>query len=231
MITNELFSGYESRYWELTDIMQDELPRCLRLFNIRLRLSIDIQISFKGDIALTKSQEVKDTYHLIFQLLESWNAYEGLSKYAITFPEYKKQGGPKSKMYSQEFLKPVGSLEVLESALSSLKSLCDNKSGFKNDFTQYLDRLVDDQHIGPALTDDSKKVKEYILASQKISGIEVLSLIYAERNLYYHSAEAAKMGMRYSNRKALLDEYLQCLRAHTLLLASFLIGKDIARNR
>ena len=76
-----LFDNYNQIFKKLENLLQDEMPRSLRLFNIRLRLAIDIQIDFKGEISLTKTKEVKDTYVLLIRLMEIWNAYEALFHY------------------------------------------------------------------------------------------------------------------------------------------------------
>jgi len=76
---NQLFEQYEQSLSLLRELEQDDLPRSLRSFNIRIRLAIDIQVNFKGMISLTKTKDVRDTYALIIQLVELWNAFEALS--------------------------------------------------------------------------------------------------------------------------------------------------------
>ena len=44
---NQLFQTYNQKYDHLKDLLQDDVPRSLRLFNIRFRLALDIQIDFK----------------------------------------------------------------------------------------------------------------------------------------------------------------------------------------
>ncbi len=66
---NQLFHQYEQNLSLLRELEEDSFPRSLRLFNIRIRLAMDIQINFKGMISLTKTKDVRDTYVLIVQLM------------------------------------------------------------------------------------------------------------------------------------------------------------------
>jgi hypothetical protein len=226
-----LFRQYESSFDELKCLMQDELPRSLRLFNIRFRLAVDIEIDFNGRVSLTKSTQVRETYILIIKLMEVWNAYEALSKYANETSEYVSKGVSKSKTYSQSFLKQIGSISILEGALNWLKSEYENKDQFRTDFIQYIKRIENDPDLSKSLKDDANCVLAHLKNEKSISGIEILSLIYAERNMYYHNGETAKMGMAYSNRIRLIDKYRESLTTHMLNLANFLIAEQICKNR
>ena len=226
-----LFRQYQSKFDDLRNLMEDELPRSLRLFNIRFRLAVDIEIDFKGKISLTKTKQVRDTYILIVKLMEAWNAYEALSKYARVAGSHVNKKAIKSKIYSQVFLKSVGSMEILEETLNWLKSKYDENNRFKTDFVQYIARINNDPELGKIIKDDAKNVLACLKNKKSISGIEILSLIYAERNMYYHNGETAKMGMAYSNRMPLIRKYRESLTAHTLKLAIFMIGEQIEENK
>lgn len=228
---HDLINQYSSKFDELNDLEQDELPRSLRLFNIRFRLAIDIEISFKGEISFTKSKDVRDTYVQIIQLMEVWNAYEALSHYANEVSSHVTDGVSKSKIYSQAFLSRVGSMQTLKETLIWLKSEYSEKSGFKKDFKQYIARISNDSKLSKTLTDDAKNVLAHLDDEKTISGIELLSLIYSERNMYYHNGETAKMGMSYTNRKHLIRKYRETLLTHTLILAIHIIDEQIQNNR
>ena len=226
----ELFEQYNLKYKSLKDLMQDEIPRSLRLFNIRFRLALDIKIDFKGEISLTKSKEVRDTYVIIIRLMETWNAYEALFHYVKELGKYANPKAGKSKVYSQKNLKKVGSLQILKNSLDDLESEYHKNSKFKSDFDQYIERINNDDRIKQTLTNDANYVLEYFRGEKSISGIEILSLIYAERNMYYHNGETAKMGMRYTNRKKILNNYLECLSIHTLNLINYILDEEIIEN-
>ncbi|MEM5871733.1 MAG: hypothetical protein QW051_02560 [Candidatus Aenigmatarchaeota archaeon] len=199
-----LFVNYNQSFERLKDLLQDELPRSLRLFNIRLRLAFDIQIDFKGEISLTKTKEVKKTYVLLIKLMEIWNAYEALFHYAKDTKKYVNVKESIYKAYSQTLLNEVGSLTILKNTLDELKKKYDSNKNFKSDFKQLIKRIEDDDRIRPNLTESCKSIVEYFEGNKTISGIEMIALIYAERNMYYHNGETAKMGMRYGNRQFLI---------------------------
>ncbi len=162
--------------------------------------------------------------------METWNAYEALFHYVKGLGKYANPKVGKSKVYSQVFLDKVGSLKLLKSAIDDLKESYQKNNDFKNDFDQYIKRIEEDERIKSTLTEDSKSVLEYFNNNKSISGIEILSLIYAERNMYYHNGETAKMGMRYSNRRKLIKAYLSCLKDHTLSLANYILDQEIKEN-
>ncbi|MBW2571959.1 MAG: hypothetical protein JRE61_06245 [Deltaproteobacteria bacterium] len=171
-----------------------------------------------------KAKEVRDTYISIIKLMELWNAYEALSHYVdeITGRVVKKVS--KSRIYTQEFLKEVGSLATLSKALQEIKNSYESERRFHNDFNQYIDRIDCDEKLSKTLKNDAKSILDHVKGDKRISGIEILSLIYAERNMYYHNGETAKMGMNYSNRKKIIENYRDALMAHTLMLATFVIN-------
>jgi len=226
-----LFDDYNQKFESLKDLLQDELPRKLRLFNIRLRLAIDMQIDFKGEISLTKTREVRDTYVLIIRLMESWNAYEALCHYVKETGKYANTSESIYKVYSQKFLTEVGSLTILKQALDNFKDKYNTDINFKNDFKQYIKRIEDDDRIKAKLTESCKSTIEYFDGVKSISGIEIIALIYAERNMYYHNGETAKMGMRYTNRQYLINGFIDCFYRHTLMLTSKILEKEIDENR
>ncbi|MFC1720113.1 hypothetical protein ACFL00_03120 [Pseudomonadota bacterium] len=225
----DLFNQYESKFEELKDLEQDDLLRSLRLFNIRLRLAMDIQIDFKGQNSLTKSKSVRDTYVLIIRLNEMWNAYEALSHYANEVGQHVAKGVSKSRIYTQTFLKTVGSMQTLSGLLEWLNSEYDSNNHFKRDFEQYINRI--EQSSKATIKADASSVLAHLHGEKSISGIELLSLIYAERNLYYHNGETAKMGMSYSNRKKLLHYYQETLTEHSLRLANHVIDEQIQQSQ
>ncbi|GAB4301362.1 MAG: hypothetical protein Kow0098_29450 [Ignavibacteriaceae bacterium] len=228
---NELFQQYNQKFENLKDLMQDELPRSLRLFNIRLRLALDIQIDFKGEISLTKTPEVRETYVKIIKLMEMWNAYEALFHYAKDLGKYANPKANKAKIYSQTFLKEIGSLTILKQATDDIKNNFVNQARFNEDFNQYIKRIENDERIKHTITEDAISIRQYFNDKKTISGIEILSLIYAERNMYYHNGETAKMGMRYSNRKLLIDTYRTCLVSHTLMVTNYIMDSEIESNK
>jgi len=227
----ELFQNYNQNYSQFKDLMQANLPRSLRLFNIRLRLAIDIQIDFKGEISLTKTKEVRDTYILIVKMMESWNVYEALYHYTKEKDEYANTKTSIYKTYSQTLLKEAGSLALLKETLDNLKQKFNNKENFKQDFEELIRRIEKDERIKSKLTESCKSILEYFEGNKTISGIEIIALIYAERNMYYHNGETAKMGMRYINRQFLIKTLTSCFYKHILLLTTKILEKEYRENK
>lgn len=228
---NQLYYEYEENLNQLKELEKDDLARSLRLFNIRIRLAIDIQIDFKGELSLTKTKEVRDTYVLLIQLMELWNAYEALSHYVCEVTDHLVEKVSKSKIYTQKYLKQVGSLSSLADTIIRIRNTYKKSATFKEDFDIYLKRIEDDGKLSKTLKDDAVSIGKYAKEEIDISGIEVLSLIYAERNMYYHNGETAKMGMRYSNRKKLITWFKAVLFVQTLKVANAVIVERIEANK
>ena len=227
-IIKKLFGQYNSNYKKLKGLLLGNIPRSLRVFDIRFRLALDIQIDFNGEVSYTKTKEVRETYILITKLMETWNAYEALFHYVKNLDKLKVSI---YQAYSETFLSEVGSLGLLKNILDNLKSEYKTKQNFRNDFDQYIYRIQKDDKIKPKLTTKCFSTLEYFKDEKVISGIEIIALIYAERNMYYHNGETAKMGMKYSNRQILIKSYLYCLTEHTLKLTNYILDKEIKESK
>lgn len=228
---NHVYFEFDKNFIKLRELQQDDLPRSLRLFNIRIRLAIDIQIAFKGQISLTKSKEVRETYVLIIQLMEIWNAYEALSHYVGEVTDHRARNAGKSRVYSQAFLSQAGSLPTLKYTVDCIRDRHRKVRTFQTDFDEYVDRITGDNRLSVTLRADADTIRKYINDEKDVSGIELLSLIYAERNMYYHNGESAKMGMRYSNRKKLIYWFKEALLDQTLKVANTVVIEQIEANR
>jgi hypothetical protein len=221
-----LFDEYNRSFEKLKVLKGDLLPRSLNLFNIRIRLALDIIIDFNGEISLTKSKEVRDTYVLIIRLMESWNAYEALFHFAKDIKKCANPNGGIYKAYSQIFLMEIGTLAILRNSLDELKLKYLAEKNFRYDFVQLIDRIQLNPGIRSKLSGDCKAIIEYFKGEKNISGIEMIALIYAERNMYYHNGETAKMGMNYGNRQFLIRSLTTSFYKHMLLLAKSIIDKE-----
>ena len=221
------FNDYERLFESLKTKLKDKFPRSLSLFNIRFRLAHDILIDFKGEISMTKSMGVRNTYKLIIRLMETWNSYEALFHYVKELGKYCNPKENITKVYSQTFLNQIGSLSLLKTKLDSIKDLYESNNIFKNDFAQLIQRIDDDDRIRPKLKAACNSVLEYFDNKKSISGIEIIALIYAERNMYYHNGETAKMGMSYTNRQRLINIYQDCLENHILILSTYIMQEEI----
>ena len=218
------------RYYKKYKLSKNNLPRTLVLFNIRLRLALDIQIDFSSKSLEFKNSSILETYTKIIKLTELWNAYEALMQYTKKIGRYGRPKKSKAKIYSDTFLKKIGSLPILKKLMCKLKSDFIEDENFKKDFNKYLIYIEKNDGIGKILKKDILSIRKYLDNKMEISGIEIISLIYIERNLYYHNGEIAKMGMNYNNRKLLLDEYKEYFESHILVLANYILCSEINNN-
>jgi len=225
------FDLYNFTFQKINDIYQDDIPRKLRLFNIRFRLALDIEIKFKGDITLTKTKEVRDTYILIIKLLEIWNSYEAFIHYLNELNCYIIKNQAVYKKISKKILESANVLFWLKNATNQIKDECKENNNFKNDFSKYIERIKNDENLRDNLKVSCSNILNIFDKSEEISGQELIALIYAERNMYYHNGETAKMGMSYANRKKILTIYIETLKNYLLNLANWILEKEIDRNK
>lgn len=225
-----LFDEYNRSFEKLKVLQRDLMPRSLHLFNIRIRLALDVIIDFKGEISLTKSKEVRDTYILIIRLMESWNAYEALFHYAKDINKCSNPNGGIYRAYSQMFLMEIGTLSIFRNNLEELRLKYSTEKNFKKDFVQLINRIQEDDRIKPRLSSDCKVIMNFFEGGKDISGIEIIALIYAERNMYYHNGETAKMGMNYGNRQFLIRSLTTSFYKHMLILAKSIIDIEYNEN-
>lgn len=227
---HELYEKYRASRKLLEELEQDNLARSLRLFDIRIRLAIDVQIDFKGEVSLTRTLAVKQTYIVLLKLMELWNAYEALSHYIGDVSTHVARGVTKSRIYSQAFLADAGCLERLAQAANSIKQNYQTIGTYRKDFDIYSARLAQDPHLKATLKSDAASMLGFAKGERPVSGIEILSLIYAERNMYFHNGETAKLGMRYCNRRDLLTDYKDTLLDVILGLAYHVVTAQIEQN-
>lgn len=223
---NSAFDKYDKAFKiKCSKYAEGDIPRTLRLFNIRIRLAIDIEINFKGQVSLTKSKEVASTYQLIWQLMEAWNAYEALIKWMTVVGVCEVNGAGKSKILTKSLLEEAGLIYVLSDAYSLLQKNFDEKLTFRRDLNEYIDRINSDINLSKTIRADAGKIIGTLKNNGSPQWYELLSLIYAERNMFYHNGEAAKMGMSYTNRILLLSIYKNTLIFHILKLAIYSLEK------
>lgn len=241
-----VFDKYDESFKKFGELLKDEepkksnMPQKLSQFNIRIKLAIDIQISFKNEVARTTTERVRATYELFIKLMESWNAYDVLRSYALSKDKdgigdkyTKPKPKPKSKPHPYNpFLDTVlvdsDSRVVLHSKLESLKSKCKEDAKFNNKFKDLLVRFKDDENIGTTLKDSCQNLINYFYGSDTILEPEILALIYTTRNMYYHNGEVAGKDLDYGRRIILMRLLISCLQEYMLLLATYIIEKEIA---
>ena len=79
---NNTFTNYETLFESYFEMVGwDDMPRSLRLFDIRFRLALDLQIDFEGGRARVRSRGVKPAYQSLYRLVDMFNAYEAYVSY------------------------------------------------------------------------------------------------------------------------------------------------------
>lgn len=220
------FETYKSRFIELKELSEYELPKTLCLFDIRFRLALSLQIGFDNTISYTKTKKTRKTYNLILKLNNIWFAYEGLYKLCYEM-SYLKSSSTKSDPFTKE---KVTELLLDELVNNFGKYLNDNIYGntrLRNDFINYLDYLK---------CNSKGKTQMRLLESFsiKVSNNKfpkfnhILSLIYGIRNMYVHNTDTAKSGVnQYKTKIEALKNSNDFLRCATLRIATKVLEEKI----
>lgn len=231
-----LFTTYEQYYQELEQLPNARFPRALRAFNIRFRLALDLVIDYNGPYAYVKTKAVKETYIRTLRLMDLWNAYEALIRYGQkelgyhipkAAPSIEKK--PALKQQIEQFFERTGALSALKHLVAQLQNKATTSATFQRDFGIYTTRIQQAKNIENSIKLQVAHLNNAINGQQEISGIEALAIIYAERNLYYHNGEQGKMGITYSHRKWLLDQYHSCLCAIILHTIIYILREQIKK--
>lgn len=189
----QLFEEYTELFSTYYELMEYEIPRSLRLFDIRFRLALSLQVSFDSQISYTKTESTRRTYALIFKLNDLWFAYEGL--YQICKDRnWLKTNATKATPFTAELGQNLG-LELWSQAFAKKwQQAMRHQPRFHNDCLGYVDYLQKSA---------SGKTQQRLLAQlrhqlQKPDLVDfnsLLALIYAIRNMYVHNTDTAKSGV------------------------------------
>lgn len=221
-----LLTTYNHNFSEFNNLKQFNLPSNLRLFNIRFNLAIDLRIDFYREITLTQTPRIRELYSLIMKLMEIWNSYEVLIHYSKDL-ELTASNESIYKIYTQRYLQDVGSLAILERTLNSFKDRYNSNKRFRSCFNNYIQMINSETRLRENLRSSCTKILEYFKGEKDISGIEIIALVYAERNMYYHNGETANMGMNPGNRVNFLTELIDCFIIHILKIINNVLEREI----
>jgi hypothetical protein len=232
----ENFAAFKRVYqqWERriqTAEKQDgERERAMRLFNIKLRLALGMIVDFDSNVALTRTPKVKACYILLCKLTALWNAFESFIAYTKHIYGVKAWYDiPKCPAIAD-----VASEEILSSGMETIKGFC-NTASFRRDFAVYGDKV--EAHLSQRENGKGKKnleqfslLRRYFENGKKTTPVAFLSMIDIERNLFYHSGEASKMGMtNYGNREKLLETCRAVLSEYLLHLAVNALERELEK--
>jgi hypothetical protein len=190
------------------DEFENIIPRHLRLFEIRLRLCIGIEINFNTKYALVKNENVKETYVHMLKCNEAWFAYEAMKKYATEIGITKSSIRTPVDIFTVEKLNEIPRLEEIIVMINKMiSSKITGKAKIQEDITNHVDFLTQNMN--------SNRLKEVLGSTkaklEKKEGLdhkELLAIVYAARNVFVHKGETAKSGIKYYNNKIKLLKIL-----------------------
>jgi hypothetical protein len=206
----ESFRDYDAAYSRYrSKIGGENIQRELRLFDIRFRLALAMRIDFENI-----SKPVKESYIVLFELVELWNAFEAF----LSWQECKWHN-IKKELNNEITQKP------LVKAVEELRNLYKKKrEELKNYFS-----LLGEVKLNGKLRLRIKSISENLENPADILPMDLLGLISSERNMFYHLGETAKKRMNYSTGRKLLTIYKSALSEYISLLAIQAIEKELAK--
>lgn len=219
------FDTYKTKFDELKELSEDDFPKSLRLFDIRLRLALSLQIGFDNSISYTKTETTRKTYNLILRLNDLWFAYEGLYK-LCSENSYLKSSSTKSDPFTVEKITELLLDEKVTNFGEYLNENIYQNTRIKNDFINYLQYLIDNS-TGTTQLRLLNSFKNKSTNDERPKFNEILSLIYGMRNMYVHNTDTAKSGV--NQYKTKISSLKNC--NDFLTLISLTISTKIIENK
>ncbi len=220
------FEKYLSKLDELKELTEEDFPRSLRLFDIRFRLALSLQISFDNSISYTKTETTRKTYRLILKLNDLWFAYEGLYK-LLQEGNYLRSNPTKSDPFTQERIEEFELDECIDFFNDYLDAHFYTNPRRKNDTESYIQHLIDHStgRTQPLLLEN---LKNNIQQEFEAPFNQILALIYAIRNMYVHNADSARTGVKqYQTKIELLKNCIDFLIISILKISVFIINERV----
>ena len=199
IIFTNSFNSYKAKFEVLKELYEDDFPKLLRLFDIRLRLALSLKIGFDNTISYTKTETTRKTYNLILRLNDLWFAYEGLYK-LCSKKSYLKSNPTKSDPFTVEKITELLLDEKVTNFGNYLSNIYEN-SRTKTDFINYIQYLIDNS-TGVTQQRLLNRLKNKVPHEENPEFNEILSLIYGMRNMYVHNTDTAKSGVKQYNTKS-----------------------------
>lgn len=213
------FKIYKTKFDELNELTEDDFPKSLRLFDIRFRLALSLQIRFDSTISYTKTETTRKTYNLILRLNDIWFAYEGLYK-LCSDNSYLKSNPTKSDPFTVESVTEFMLDDKVENFGNYLNIEIYQNTRLKNDFLNYIQYLKDNS-LGRIQSKLLESFRTKVNNNRSPKFNEILSVIYGMRIMYVHNADTAKSGV--SRYKTKIEILKNCNDFLTLVLLNISI--------
>jgi|GEM_PF-6935814 hypothetical protein len=229
IVSEEILKKYVETYKHYLEELKDELPpRELRLFDIRIRIAIDMVVGFYGVVSYTKSSLVAEAYASQIRLMELWNAYEAFIKY-LDYLELSRGKEAKYKLIKSDLMQNSGARETIDEFFKEIKVHYEYDEAFRQDYHQYISRMKR-ACINQKLAETCASTIEYLSGKKGLSGYELFALVYAERNMYLHDGESAKLGWNYKRRNLILALYSEHFVKSLLQVAAYVLDEQIKQR-
>jgi hypothetical protein len=205
------------------------LPLSLKLFDLRFRLANSINyLAYNTNIFPFDNEGIRQSYTKMIKLMEFWYAYEALIKF-IRPPEINNRE-VKYNTISRRIINDAGCNDIFNDFHPILQKRCNNEN-FMLDLQRLIEIITNDISLGQTVKTDCKRLFSSLNQNRiTLTNLEIMALIYAERNMYIHSGLTAIGGMRPPNRVWLLNFYIEYLSQHTIKLATHIIGLRIQED-
>jgi hypothetical protein len=226
-IFDKEFDTYISRFDTLKELTEGEISQSIRLFDIRFRLALSIQISFDHTISYTKTESTRKTYKLILALNDLWFAYEGLYK-VCSEKGFSKSNPTKSDPFTSEKVTDLSlDSRVVEFGAYLKNTVCQNDRS-KEDAIGYLSYLG--KHSFKKVQGHLNRFENNVRKEKAPEFNQIMSLIYGMRNMYVHNTDTAKSGVRqYKTKIELLKNCTDFLILSILKIAIHALDDEIKK--
>ncbi|MBP5450163.1 MAG: hypothetical protein J6Y01_08640 [Spirochaetales bacterium] len=223
-IKNE-FESFCNSYNELYQKKQSLVSRENRLINLRFRLTLDLTVSIETKFSETKTEQVNQTYILLYKFFDLWNVYE------VCCASGEKLCVCEKKNWNTDFMLKTKTDICLSNCVKEMKQ-CLSESVFCKYFCSYLDHFANLDSISANNQQRCIELKNKIKNNNcnNIANEDMLPLMYMERNAFYHGGEAARAGSNYNFRIKILSVYIQTLRVLISRLGAGLFKRELKND-
>jgi hypothetical protein len=199
-----------------------------QLFNIRLKNSLRIEnINFnnRGNNNLQVGNHINNLYSKVIILMEFWYTYEALIKAEGNFTN------KNSKFHVPKDIREHEGLKIsFDKGLEKLQNRYDNNINFREGFRALINN-INTNIEGDSIRRNCNALLNKLDNPQGVNlgRLEILALIYGERNMYVHNGSTSINGMNYDDREFMLNFYSDYLCRHILVLAIYFINIRLAQ--
>lgn len=227
-IFSSLFKDYRRTFSEYEELKErTRIPDDILKTDIRIRLALSLIIEFDSSISYTRTPPTRLFFTLIFKLVEIWFAYEGI--YSLCEKEgICKSDRTKSDPFTSAKISELGLDDITNKFIRYQKKNIYGVVKTQPDFIKYLDHLMKNS------TGKTQKMllDRFIInakGKKKPDFNQILSLIYAIRNMYVHKIETPLTGVEnYSTKIETIKNCNDFLTLVNLKIATFILNKRIA---